>query len=397
MTNKQIFVSLAFSLGLIFLPVRPAPAATLNESITRMAESLSAYLQEKGQQQIMLGNFDGPGTATAGRAIRNALKEELVKQGVLIVPLGANWTVRGNFSFEPTGSAAIVLVRAELFDSSGKEVSGFRQKVKVEEVSAIEDISRLLGLTVDLDREQQAVASTQTQTGKRTNEFDKQFISSQAKVTNKLIQSVNKPTFAFRNETKTQIAADDLSPFRVEVLVRTNTSEEMFPLEITSASGYPFAPLKADDTYRIRIYNDSDHAVGVKISIDGINTFVLSEEQAYRDMGVWLFAPKTAGTVSGWYVRPDLVKEFLVTAQGAALGLPDASDIGTMTIQFFHAWRDGEQPPAVEKLLASRGQLRTGVGRDISQVAGFQQSYFGKTLLTAISIRYSNPDDAILE
>jgi len=394
------------------LTARPASASSLDDAIVNMAESISDYLDEKGQRQVMLGSFDGPGAATAGRAIRAALKNELTKKNTTIVPLGASWTVRGAFSFEQAGSSAIVLIKANLFDKSGKEISGFREKVKVEEVSSIEDISRLLGLTVDLDKEQDAVAaaakdgldtakdkSTASTTDvagtakKNRKEIAEQLISKQADVTDKLVTSVSDPVFTFRNDPKTEVSPDASSKFRVEVLVKPQGASQFQPIAIENAGGFPFAPLQANDTYKIRLYNDADHAVGVKLSIDGINSFCLSQDASHKDMGTWYFPAKSTGIISGWYVSPTLLKEFVVTANGEALGLPDGSDIGTVTAQFFHAWNENEQPPAVELLAKNKGQLRTGIGRDISRKAGFQRCFFGKTLLTSVSIRYSNPDD----
>lgn len=374
---------------------KPANAGTLEDAIESMAVNISSYLDEKGQRQILLGAFNGPGEATAGRAIRAQLKERLIEKDTTIVPLGANWTVRGQFSFEKTGSSAIVLIAANLFDKTGKEISGFREKVKVQEVSSIEDISRLLGLTVDLDKEQEDVASTSSSASESTNktEIAKQLVSKQTVVTKKLASSIATPVFAFRNQTKTEISPDQNSKFRLELLVQRNGTGNPQAIAIQDAGGFPFAPLEANDIYRLKLYNDADHAVGVKLCIDGINSFCLSADHRHRELGTWYFPPKSTGLISGWYVSPTLLKEFVVTADGKNLGLPDASDLGTITAQFFHAWGENEQPPAVELLATNRGQLRTGIGRDISRQGGFQQSFFGKTLLSSISVRYSIPDD----
>ncbi|EMI51803.1 hypothetical protein [Rhodopirellula sallentina] len=386
----------AFSV-LSFLFLAPVHGATLDDAIVNLAENISEYLEEKGQRQIMLGTFDGPGTATAGRAIRASLKDELTKKDTQVVPLGASWTVRGAFSFEQTGSSAIVLIKANLFDKSGKEISGFREKVKVEEVRSIEDISRLLGLTVDLDEEQDAVAQVANDTSSSKSETAKQLVSKQAEVTGKLVSSVSEPIFAFRNSGNTVVSPDANSKFRVEIMVANQSTNGFNPLSIENAGGFPFAPLQANDVYKIRLYNDADHAVGVKLSIDGINSFCLSEDPSLRTRGTWFFPAKSVGVISGWYVSPTLLKEFVVTANGESLGLPHGADIGTVTAQFFHAWTENEQPPAVELLAKNKGQLRTGIGKDITRKAGFQRCYFGETLLSSVSIRYSNPDDLPLE
>ncbi|WP_404310749.1 hypothetical protein [Neorhodopirellula lusitana] len=391
-----------FGLALLAVLAGAVPASveasTLDDAIVSLAGNVSDYLKEKGRNEVMLGNFDGPGSATAGRAIRAALKEQLSVKGTKVVPLGASWTVRGSFVFQKDQSDAIVLIKADLFDKTGKELSGFREKVKVQEVSSIEDISRLLGLTVDLDKEQDAVAEvTKTSDQASPRDLADQLISKQSTVTNKLAVSVSDPTFAFRDDRKTAISPSASSKFRVEVLVRREGSPRFEPIAIEDAGGFPFASLQANDTYKLRVHNDADHAVGVKLSVDGINSFCLCLDPVTKEIGSWYVPAKSVGVVSGWYVSPTLLKEFVVTAKGESLGLPDAADIGTVTAQFFHAWGEGEQPPAVELLATNRGQLRTGIGRDITRQARSHRSFFGKTLLSSVSIRYSNPDDLPLQ
>lgn len=374
---------------LSFCFVPPVRAATLDEAITNLADHISDYLDEKGQRSIMLKSFDGPGAATAGRAISASLKEALKEKDAQVVPLGANWTVRGEFSFEQNGSFAIVLIKANLFDNSGKEISGFREKVKVEEVRSIEDISRLLGLTVDLDEEQEAVANVE----KGKSDTGTQLISKTTDLAEKLVSSVVQPVFSFRNDLKTEVSADPNSKFRIEILVKRGFQGQYEAVPIENAGGFPFAALQAKDVYKIRVHNDADHAIGVKLSIDGINSFCLCDNQSMKDRGTWYFPARSSGVISGWYVTPTLLREFIVTSKGEALGLPDASDIGTVTVQFFHSWTEGEQPPAVELLASKRGQLRTGVGLDITREANSLNCFFGDTLLSSVSIRYSNPDD----
>ena len=396
--TRHLLVGVALLVTATFTAPKSVHATTLDDAITSLASNVSEYLEEKGQREIMLGSFDGPGAATAGRAIRAALKEQLAAKATKVVPLGASWTVRGSFVFQKAQSDAIVLIKADLFDKTGKELSGFREKVKVQEVSSIEDISKLLGLTVDLNKEQDAVAEiAKSDTKSSARDVANQLISKQTNVTDKLATSVSDPTFSFRSDTKTEISPSTSSKFRMEVLVRHEGSNQFEPIEIQDAGGFPFAPLQANDTYKIRVHNDADHAVGVKLSIDGINSFCLCSDQPTKSSGTWYIPAKSIGVISGWFVSPTLLKEFVVTAKGESLGLPDAADIGTVTAQFFHAWSEGEQPPAVELLAKSRGQLRTGIGRDISRQARSTRSFFGQTLLTSVSIRYSNPDDLPLQ
>jgi len=376
-----------------------ARANTLEQAVENMAGNIGDYLQEKGQQRIALQPFVGPSSSTAGRAIQSSLKKALEKRNTTVQRLGTNWTIRGSYSMETVSSGAIVLIKAELVDSRGKEISGFREKVKVEKVVDVEDISRLLGSTVDLTDEQSALASAQKESGESNSDSTSKLKAAE-KITQRekdvsetLVSSLTKPEFAFRNVGKTEIAASNDSLFRVEILVRRAGAGSFQPIAVEDVGGFPFAPLAANDVYKLKVYNDSDHAIGVKVSVDGINSFALADRPEIRDLGTWFIPAASSGVIPGWYVNRGLAKEFLVTASGENLGLPDALDIGTVTVQFFNAWREGEPQPEIELAARDRGQLRTGVGRDISRQGGFQRAFFGKVLLSSVSLRYSNPDD----
>jgi len=379
-----------------------ARANTLEKAVENMAENISDYLDQKGQRQIALQPFVGPSSSTAGRAIQSSLKKALEKRDATVQRLGTDWTVRGSYSMETVSGGAIVLIKAELVDSRGKEISGFREKVKVEKVVDVEDISRLLGSTVDLTEEQTALASAQkdnkdagSSDSSATEKLEaaKKISEREKDVAETLVSSLTKPEFAFRNSGKTAVAASDESLFRVEMLVRDAGTNSFRPMGVENVGGFPFAPLKANDVYKLKIYNDSDHAIGVKVSIDGINSFALADRPEIRELGTWFIPPSSAGVIPGWYINNTLAKEFLVTASGEDLGLPNALDIGTVTVQFFNAWREGEPKPEIELAAREKGQLRTGVGRDVSRQGGFQQCFFGKVLLSSVSLRYSNPDD----
>ncbi|MEM6980196.1 MAG: hypothetical protein AAF539_11075 [Planctomycetota bacterium] len=400
---SKLILGLGLVLGMIATST-PASATTLDQAIENIAEKVSSYLKEKGQTEILLKDFNGPGEATAGRAVRVALKSDLIDRDIRIIPLGANWTVRGSYNFDVDDDGAIVMIKTELVDKSGKEISGFRQRVREESVNSIEDIVRLLGSTVDLKSELESVADpskSKSETSSETKSSGasqttklQQLVSKKTSVNDKVAQSIAVPTFAHRNTERTIISPETSSTCRIELLVRRPGQADYTPIEIDNLGGFPFAGLSEDETYKIRIYNDESHDIGVKLSVDGINSFQLAEDPSLRELGTWVIGAGKVGVIPGWYVSSTLAREFLVTAKNKVEGLPDSpSDLGTVTVQVFHAWNPDEPPPAVELIARSKGQLRTGVGRDITRRGGFQRSVFGKRMLSAISIRYSIPDD----
>ncbi len=408
--NCSTLQKLVLVLGIqLLFPCLMASAQSLDIALERMSKNISSYLVEKGQEQIMIGDFDGPDGVTAGRSIQAELKKRLKELDVEVVPLGAGWKLRGEISFETRGTFSIILLKAELIDKNGKEVSGFRERVKDEKISSLEDISRLFGLTVDLRKEQDGVAEVlnktdagttgaTTPTTEATTDSSKEskgdvFVSRQSNLTDKIEASVAKTTFTFAENSQSIVAASTDSPFRIEVLSRPAGAAQFSSVPIVDQGGFPFAPLAANDTYKIRVYNNADHAIGVKLSIDGINSLGLSEVPQFRQDGTWYVEAKSFGTIHGWYVNPSLMKEFLVTSNGDNLQLPDASDLGTITAQFFHAWGENEPIPAIEQIAVRRAQISTTLGPAVNVNTKTVRSNFGKSLLGSISIRYSNPDD----
>ncbi len=380
------------------LVVGPVQANDLSEAVKRMAKNIQSFLAADGQNILEMRDFSGPGTG--GRAIRAALERELKEQGLEVVALGANSQLRGDFQLKED-NPGILVIRAIMVDRAGREISTFREKVKDEEVTDVEDITRVLGSTVDLRQEGQAEDGGQNNLSESNGTdsdggsenadgaAEKTLTSVSKDQASKIEQSQEKPAFVASGELGSVIAASENSPFKIELLVRRNGASDFVPLKMEDQGGFSFASLEDGDVYRIGVYNDADHDVGVKISIDGINTFVLSEVPEFRELGAWVLRSRRKMVVTGWYVDPGRALEFLVSSSGDQGRLPPPSDIGTITAQFFHAWGAGDPTPAVERVKFRSQQ--TVAGRKVPQKSGIGRAHIGKQLLGSVSLRYKRP------
>lgn len=376
---------------------------TFANAISNMAAKVKLYLDEKNEPAIKIGEFAGPGASTAGRSIQVALTSALEQRGIAIKSISAKWTLRGKFEFQPGDRTSTVLINAVLVDVNGAEVSGFRDRIVSAEITSIEDITRVLGVTIDVQKETEdrVVAKAQVEkkkdslTGPEKRQADKVIDQKDETLVAKVKDSIANPSFELSNGQPSQIKASGDSQFSMEMLVRRKGKASFSPLAVQTEDGIPFIDgLQAGDVYQIRVLNGAQHDVGVKLSIDGINVFALSQQPEYRELGVWLVRAGQSGTIKGWYLNPDRQREFLITSEDKVLELPPSGTIGTITAQFFHAWGETDTVPAIEQLASPKGvSLRTKPGVEIGQQTTFKKSFFGQQMLASLSLRYTFPQD----
>jgi hypothetical protein len=379
--------------------------ATFQKAMENLGKNIADYLKEKKEMTVGIGAFDGPGDSTAGRSIRESLSNELKKHDVTVATFGAKWKLVGDFKFESKQTFAIVLVNVYLKDENNSEVTGFRQRIQSEKITAIEDITRLLGINVDLVDETKAQATSGTadedkEPNKDLSDSEQRLVAAKratekdSSVISKVETSKQKPSFALAGDQNTQLAAKDNSPFRMEMLVSRGGNAPFAPVAIKNSNGIPFVDdVQAGDVYKVKVYNGADHDIAVKLSVDGINCFALCNNPVFKEQGTWLVRAGQAGSIDGWFIDPAKIAPFVLTTEESVAGLPPADVKGTVTVQVFHAWGADQPTPLVERAVAGKGGLRTGAGPEISKQSKISRSFFGKTMLASLSLRYAIPDD----
>ncbi|WP_417732189.1 hypothetical protein [Rosistilla oblonga] len=380
------------------LPVGTVRAQSLDDAIKNMSDDIAVFLESREKTSVAIGEFDGPDGSTAGRAIQQKLKENLLANNLEIKKLGARMKIRGSFSLDSQSSFSIATIRSTLVDENGREMSGYRERVKLAEVTSLEDLSRIFGLTADLVAEQNGESDDADATSGSAKDQDSDaatLLTSVSKaVTKKVSNAIKTPGFSYHGNDKSKVKASDSSDFVVQLRRCPRDLSVFTPVDVLDEGGFAFAPLEDGDRYQVVVTNNSDHDIAAKVSIDGVNSFYFSGNPGFKANGSWVIAAGQSGVIKGWYLNAHELAEFLITSDEKDAKLPDPLDLGTVTVQFFHAWAHNTPVPKVELLAKNdRGQLQTTQGAVIGQQSGEVRRHFGKTLLASVSIRYSNPDD----
>ncbi len=354
---------------------QPASARDLNDAIDGIVERVQKYLTDHGDTSVTIGNFAGPPSSSAGIRIKAALTERLTAADVNVSKL-ARLEIRGTFASE-TNPTPIVLIQAEMIDQTGATLGNFRERISVENV---EDVVNLLGTTADL-------AATES-TGESETRVD-----TLEQRDAKLGDAINTPSFSLTGTTA--VSASASSPYRVEIFLRD--AGTLTPVPVTDFSGFALVSLTKGQEYVITLHNASDIDVGVKLTIDGVNTFDFSENEAFRKLGIWMVPAGQVGTVDGWHITNTQSLAFLVTdiPDSATAKLQrETTAIGTINASFFPAWT-GDDVPDVEIIGKARGDIGTGLGTKIGSAYETVTRHFGATLLAAVSVRYEKPDPPV--
>jgi hypothetical protein len=358
-------------------PARATPE--LRQELAALAKDIKSLLDGRGQDAIGLGQFTGPPTfpTSAGPGINQILIEELKKVGV-VVKDRAKLGLKGEYTVvevpaedDDRRKVLAVQLKAVLVDNLGKALTDFtfERKVKGEQT-----LVELVGPSVDLP-------PTST-----PEERDR-----------KLRESYTDPK-VFRQGTV--VRADRDSKFGVEVLVGGK------PREATEDEGLAKVPIKRGEEYAVRLINDSDREVAVRLSIDGLSMFAFSElrqpaklpdgkdnpRQGQPRYSVVFVGPHKSVVIRGWHRNNEKSQSFLVTeyAKTAAAQLKHPAKLGTITAEFAASWKEDELPPTDEPPKRKGISPGDGTGFGPPVVARFREVGRNIGVIRAtVSVRYN--------
>jgi len=255
------------------------------------------------------------------------------------------------------------------------------------------DVEKLTSPTVDVTRQvEQALgegATVPESDAEISRELRQKAIAARDKA---LLAALAKPKFHLDGESI--VAADETSPFRIEILARPANGSEYLPVTIQDKSGLAFAPLQEGELYAVRIYNDADFDVGVELLIDGLNTLEFSEQPGFKETGKWVIRAHSSGTIKGYHVNNETVDAFQIAARPTGpvqdrLANPDR--IGTVLAGFHVAWPEDQTPPLVARILGQSRNLLTIRGPRIEAPSDTVERVFCKTAVAFVGVRYLNP------
>jgi hypothetical protein len=360
MTYRKLGTAvLLLGLSLVWLG-RAEATPELEKEIGKFASKIKAFLDERGEKSLTLGEINGPPQleANPGPGLVKLLGDQLKKLGV---------TIKGSAKLGLTGEFRPV--EDEESKSLGMELKvrivnsfGRPQRVFSCGILGAPDIAILGGLSVQLSMTEDAE--------KRKRELEKALDKAQLHVRGTTV--TNSPT----------------APYGVEVLVTADARQP----EITDGRAY--VPLDRGEIYTIRLHNRSNREAAALLAIDGINIFAFNEDPdpdgtVKKEFHV-IIPKKSVVEVKGWYHQKGKSYSFMVTdypdSAVKALGLKSSSRTGMITAVFKACWPKGEAPPPEESGALSGNY--TGLGPPVAEEYGRVERTFGR-MRAAITVRYN--------
>lgn len=395
-------------------------SGSVGEALGKMADEVQRFLAANGQEKVVVGQFNGPPGVSGTAAIVKSLQDKLDDK-VDVVRAGADFGVQGKYSggLDETTGLYSIQIDAEIVNRQGATANTLTKYIITDEATGL----AMMGSTVNLEANTPATGSGVAKAKERAEAIVESVENPQVEVTDGGPKDApagggpggsgpggNAPG---GSGTPLEIAGTVIrapgSPYGIEILVVPPKGPAQ-PLPAVDEGGLAFVDIGKDQLYAIRLINDSPHAAGVILTIDGINTLAFSQNPAFVQTGKWVVAPGAVGFVKGWHIGGPLKPRtppvgalaFKVTDYGdsaaAEMGITGDS-IGTITAVFCAAWEDPRNPPKDEVDLgnSSRGDLATGKGPPVDQKAAPRFLHYGRPR-ASISVRYSRPapDDSDL-
>ena len=108
-----------------------------------------------------------------------------------------------------------------------------------------------------------------------------------------------------------RVAAAKDRPFAIEILVKDTARAAQ------NDEGQAFVKIDRDEIYAVRLINDADYEVAVRLTIDGISMFAFSEvKNPETDLPKYNYVvvpAKSSVTATGWHRTDEISDSFQVT------------------------------------------------------------------------------------
>ena len=345
---------------------------TFTSAIESIGDEVVKYIQAQPNDsaQIAVGTFVGPSPSTSNAGVRIVVSlRECLEKSMRVADSGS-YNISGEFRGEKVDGKFVTVIETVIKDGLGSQLHRLRKKVITNEE---EGIAFFGPSSLDLTKKQ---GTTLVSTG-----TDK---------TNAIINSIVSPSVHLEG---TVIRPSANSPYGIEIQLKKGGSYQAMPLE--NDGRLAKVSLGEHDVYAVRIHNDSKKPIGVKLTIDGINVFAMSDNPSYHGKDVTMaLCPCSKSSIKGWYLTDKHSAEFQVAKFGetAAAKLGAFENMGTVTARFFDATPKGPLNCApCQDATAGAGErtrsLGTKLGKKTKMDYGRLEVSFGQ-LLAAVSARY---------
>jgi hypothetical protein len=334
------------------------------------ARDVAKLLGARGESTIALGQFTGPANypTSAGPGIALVLAEELQKQGVAVKPR-ARLGIKGEYLVTEVPDPAELGTKYLALRVKGRVEDGFANVLQDSgfdrTVEGEEAVVQLLGTPVELP------------SSELPRERDR-----------KIRKSYEEPKATF---AASRVSAGPGGKFAVEVLVDGR------PRPARDDDGLAYVNVEKGETYAVRLINDSDLDVAVRLTVDGLSLFAFSEHRHEEGphkgeplYSVVLIPAHQSLVVRGWHRTNEVSDAFLVTdyPKSAAALARLKGNLGTITATFAAAWPEDADPPKDEAPARRGTSAATGYGPGVEAKFDVVKRRLG-VIRAAVSVRYT--------
>lgn len=347
--NRIALIVMTLFLSVAFSHADPGPDPVQSE-LGELAKKIAASLKE--QKTVRLGTFIGRGDVHSyfGPEINRVLAKEFVALGLNI---DAKAPIEINGEYRP----ATVAPDARQPDY---KLTCIRLNVKVVDANTGDLINSIVFEPRSIFGESAVLRAVAIPVAIPPN--------ASAKKADEIIrESYQTPKFEL---TECTIKCKPASLFTVEVLV-VNEKDAANPARgadvLRTEQGLPFIHVQKGQYYRLKIHNNADYEVAVRVSIDGIDQYAFSDADFRKPDGSPRFnyriiSAHSTDIIPGWYRNGQSFDYFVVTdyAKSAAAELKRGEhDVGQIALEFRACWETEAQRPADEGK-GGRSPLATG-------------------------------------
>lgn len=378
-----------------------AQAEGLEDVAVELAGQISDALKsspEAAKSGVTVSTIDG--RETGGPGFRNEFLRALKEKGV-VLSRTAPCTITGSVQFSEGEEAARggAIVKLSLKGPNlDRELIG--------EVKEEADVISLIGMTgalpVKLDKPRIGLAAPVPGSGREVATNDAERKARLAR----LIQKPEPPritpnaTPALDASGKPETSEVHVQGYGLEILIKDANGRIELPdgtrysprPPVKSENGELFVEIHPGEVYAVKLINESkEYDAGVKLTIDGLNSFEFSEEESYKKLGMWIIPHESSGIIRGWHTRNKdgemVLAEFEVAKYGEGLAeeMGADGDVGRITASFRAAWSPEEESPG--SILAYNSVRGTKKGEEVMERLSELDRHFGE-IRAAISIRY---------
>ena len=349
---------------------------TFTSAIESISDEVIKYIsaQQNETAQVAVGTFVGPSPSTSNAGVRivMSLRDFLGKQ--MRVADSGSYNISGEFRGEKVDGKFVTVIQTVIKDGLGAQLHRLRKKI--------------------ITNEEEGVAFFGPTSLDLTKESGTTLVSTGSDKTTAIIDSIVNPKVHLDN---TVIRPSASSPYGIEIQLKKNG--KYTPMQLENDGRLAKVSLGEHDIYAIRIHNESKKPIGVKLTIDGINVFAMSDNTAYRGKDITMaLCPCSKSQIRGWYLTDKESAEFQVAkfAETAAATLGAFEKMGTVTARFFDATPKGPLNCAPcnsgnTKSGERTRSLGTKLGKKTKMNYGRLDVKFG-SLLGAVSARYVKSD-----